>query len=336
VKRISFIAFCILFACAPTSVADAERKKNASWLASNGSPEAIGALGRIADDDKDARDALATLAKSTIGKATTDGGGSALDVELAVWGGVERNASWAIAMTKSELANPDRMNDMASAMKHGSPQIAAFVPDLDAALSRGCDEACGASLASIDGSAATTAIEKRLADASTRKATCAGVGSNESSKGARDAFMRMPESSRDAVTCSGAATRIAARDDTALAWLAKTAEPGLLRNVGDEMHCDRLAKLWTTVFTSRDHATFGALSRSLESSLKTCAKDLDEAIAGALQTDVDTQTLVLSSLGATNAKDLPLTCAAAPAASQRVTAVLARANARDFLTRCAK
>ncbi len=325
----------MLLACTPTSVADAERKKNAAWLASNGSPEAIGALGRIADDDKDAQDALAALAKTTIGKATTDGGGSALDVELAVWGGVERNASWAIAMTKAELSSAERMNDMAGAMKHGSPQIATFVPDLDAALLRGCDEACGASLASIDGAAATGAIEKRLADASTRKAMCAGVGSNESSKSARDAFMRASESSRDAVTCSGAATRIASRDAASLAWLAKTAEPGLLRNVGDEMHCDRLVKLWTTVFTLRDHATFGALSRSLESSLKTCAKDLDATVAGALATDVDTQTLVLSSLGATNAKDLPLTCAAAPTASQRVT-VLARANARDFLARCGK
>ena len=233
------IAFCTLLACAPTNVAEAERKKNVSWLASNGSPEAIGALGRIADDDKDAQDALATLAKTTIGKATTDAGGSALDVELAVWGGVERNASWAIAMTKSELASADRMNDMAGAMKHGSPQIAAFVPDLDAALSRGCDEACGASLASIESPVASAAIEKRLTDGATRKAMCAGIGSNESSKGARDVFMRVPESSRDAVTCSGAATRIAsprrpraqlAREDRRARSLARVSAMRILRS----------------------------------------------------------------------------------------------------------
>jgi len=326
------VAFCMLSACTPTSVVDAEKKKNVAWLEANGSPEAVAALGRLADDDQDAQSALAALAKATVGKATTDAGAGALDVELAVWGGVERNASWAITMTKRELADPNRKQDMASAMKHGDVQIAAFIPDLEAAMPNGCD-ACGGALASIDGPNVTSAIARRLADGETRKSMCIGISASDSSGGARDAFMRAPVSSRDADVCTVTAARIASRDDAALSWLAKTAEPGLVRNLG-EMKCDRQVKLWSTLLTSRDHATFGALPRALEDSVRACPKDLDATLAGALGADVDSATLVLSALGSSNARDLKQTCAATPAASQRVTAVLARANARDFIARC--
>ncbi len=330
------LVFCTLWACTPTSVADAEKKKNVGWLETNGSPEAVAAIGRLADDDKRAQDALEAMSQATVDTLKTDGGAGALDVYLAVWAGVERNASWALAMTKSALSDAKRTNDMASAMKRGASQLGAFVPDLDGAMSQGCGIMCGGVLASIDGVAAAGAIQKRLTDNATRDAMCFGIGTTESSKSARDVFMNAPPTSRDAVQCPGAGGHIAARDDAALAWLATTAEPGLLRSVSEAMPCDRLAKLWAKVIQSRDHATFGALSRSLEDSIKACPKELDATIAGALGTDVDTQTLVLSSLGATNAHELASTCAAAPTAGSRVTSVLARANARDFVARCAK
>lgn len=330
------LVLCTLSACAPSSVADAEKKKNVAWLQANGSPEAVAAIGRLADDDTRAQDALGALSHATIGAGKTDGGAGALDVYLAVWAGVERNASWALAMTKTALADDNRATDMAASMKRGTPQLGAFVPDLDAALTHGCGIMCGSVLASIDGPAAGAAIQKRLVDSATRDPMCFGVGAAESSKAARDVFMNAPPTSRDAVQCPGAAGRIATRDDTALAWLATTAEPGLLRSVGEAMTCDRLVKLWAKVLQSRDHGTFGALSRSLEDSLKACPKQLDATIAGALGTDTETQTLVLSSLGATNAHELAATCAAAPTAGSRVTSVLARANARDFIERCTK
>jgi hypothetical protein len=326
----------MLLACTPTSVADAEKKKNASWLEANASPEAVAALGRLADDDKDARDALAALSTRTESKMTTDGGASALDVNLAIWGGVERNASWGIDMTKTLLADTSRMDEMASAVKRATPPLAAFVTDLDAALSRGCGIGCGSALASIDSAPATAAIQKRLDDPKTRDPVCFGVGAAESSKGARDVFMKAPATSRDAVQCGGAAGAIATRDDTALAWLAQTAEPGLLRNVSAAMPCARLVALWTKLLIARDHATFGALTRALEDSIQKCPKDLDAMLAGALGTDGDAQTLVLASLGSSNARELKMTCAAAPAAAQHVTAILARANARDFAARCAR
>jgi hypothetical protein len=325
----------MLLGCTPTNVADAEKKKNVGWLETNGSPEAIAALGRLADDDKAAQDALANISKGTeSSQVHTDGGGSALDVNLAVWGGVERNASWATAMTKTLLADKARMDEMASAIKRGAPALKAFVPDLDAALSNGCGISCGAALASVDDPAATTAITKRIEDSKTRDPVCFGIGTAEATKAARDVFMKEPMTARDAIQCGGAAVAMATRDDGALAWLAQTAEPGLLRGV-HTMPCARQVPLWTKVFTSRDHATFGALIGSLEDSVQKCPKELDATLAGALGTDVDTQTLVLASLGSSNVRELKMTCAAAPAASQRVTAILARANARDFVARCA-
>lgn len=325
----------MLLGCTPTSVGDAEKKKNVGWLESNGSPEAIAALGRIADDDKAAQEALSNVSKTTAGNAKTDGGAGGLDVDLAIWGGVERNASWATEMTKTLLADKLRMDEMASAMKRGAPQLGAFVNDLDAALASGCGISCGAALASIDGPAATTAVTKRLEDRATRDPVCFGIGTAEATKAARDVFMKEPVSSRDAVQCGGAAVAMATRDDAALAWLARTAEPGLLRGV-NVMPCPRLAALWTKVLTSRDHATYGALSRALEDSVNSCPKELDATLAGALGTDADSQTLVLASLGSSNARELKMTCAAAPAAALRVTAILARANARDFAARCPK
>jgi hypothetical protein len=325
----------MLLGCTPTSVGDAEKKKNVGWLESNGSPEAIAALGRIADDDKAAQEALGNVSKATEANAKTDAGAGGLDVDLAIWGGVERNATWAIEMTKTLLADPARMDEMGSAMKRGTPPLAAFVNDLDGALSHGCGISCGAALASIDSPAAITAITKRLEDGKTRDATCFGVGAAESTKGARDVFMKEPATARDAVQCGPAAVAMATRDDAALAWLAQTAEPGLLRGVST-MPCARQVPLWTKVLTSRDHVTFGALSRSLEDSVNKCPKELDATLAGALGTDADSQTLVLASLGSSNARELKMTCAAAPAAAQRVTAILARANARDFAARCGK
>ena len=326
----------MLWACTPTSVSDAEKKKNVAWLATNGSPEAIAAIGRLADADPAAADALETLAKATVDTVKTSGGGGALDVYLAVWAGVERNASWALAMTKRALGDAKRANDMATAMKRSAPGLEAFVPDLENAMSHGCTIMCGSALASVDGPAAASAVQRRLADGATRDAMCFGVGVAESSKSAREVFTAAPPTSRDGVQCPGAAAKVAARDDAALAWLATTAEPGLLRNVAEAMPCERLGKLWTKVFQSRDHATFGALSRSLEDSVKQCPHDLDAPLAGALGTDSETVTLVLSALGPANARELPSTCSAAPSAAMRVKAVLARANARDFVARCAK
>lgn len=332
-RRAAVVALCTLFACTPSNVAEAEKKHDVGWLANNGSPEAIAALGRVADDDKRAQEELEKLSQP--GARSLDGGAGTFDVYLAVWNGAERKAPWAVDLTKRTLADPNRMNDMANAIKRGSPEVSAFVAELDEALGRGCDMSCGAALASATGPAASSAIEKRLADAKTRNAMCSGIGSTESSKDARAVFMRAPESSRDALACPGAAARIAAQDDTALDWLAKRAEPGLLRAAGqDAVPCDRLARLWTTVFASRDHAVYGALSVPLTEAVKRCPKTLDAAVAGALGSDTDAQTLAIAAMNATNAHDLPTSCGAVQNVARGHAPQVTKARAAEITARC--
>ncbi len=327
--------FLLLASCTPQSVADAEKKRDVEWLTASGTPEAIGALGRVADDDKRAQEELDALSRSTLGGHALDGGAGSLDVYLAVWSGVERNATWALDLTKRALGDSVRMNDMANAIKRGAPQVSTFVPELDAALERGCDMSCGAALASATGPAATSAIDKRLADPKTRDAMCSGIGSTESSKDARAAFMKAPESSRDAASCPGAAARIAAQDDGALEWLAKSAEPGLLRASGQSaVPCDRLARLWTTLLASRDHAVYSALGGPLTEAVKRCPKTLDAPLAGALGADAESQTLALTALGATNAHDLPTSCAAIPSVSRGRAPQATKARAAELAARC--
>ncbi len=334
-RAVAFPLVLLLSSCAPSTVADAEKKRDVAWLSANGTPEAIAALGRVADDDKRAQEELDALSRSTLEGRGLDGGAGSLDVYLAVWSGVERNATWALDLTKRALGDSARMEQMAGAIKRGSPQVSTFVPELDAALTRGCDMSCGAALARATGPVATSAIEKRLADGKTREAMCSGIGSTESSKDARAAFMKAPESSRDASSCPGAAARMAAQDDNALEWLAKTAEPGLLRAAGQSaVPCDRLARLWQTLLATRDHAVYGALGNPLTEAVKRCPKTLDAPISAALGADGDSQTLALAAMSATNAHDLPTSCAAIPNVGHGRATAATKARAAEVAARC--
>ncbi len=324
-------------ACTPSNASEAERKHDVSWLGAHPSSEAISALGRIADDDKTAQDALETLATTMLGGKAVNGA-SALDVYLAAWGAVERHAAWGTTMMKRALADAGRMNDAASALKRASPELEAFVPDLDAALRAGCDVHCGSALASGSSSAVTGFVTSRLADDRTRDPMCAGLGSQESSKEARAVFTHVPDSSRDALSCPGAAARMAARDDDVLAWLGKSAEPGLLRATGtsDALPCDRVAKLWSMAFAARDHNVYGALAIPLGASVKRCAKALDGTLSGALVSDVDSQTLAVSAIDPFDASvaDLVASCTALPNVARSATSPPTKARAQDILTRC--
>jgi hypothetical protein len=328
---------CVLLACTPSSVTDAEKKGNVTWLQKDGSESAVAALGRLADEDKSAQAALESIAKSTEGGKTLPGGAAALDVYLAVWAGVERNEAWALGMMKKALGDPSRMDDAASAMKRGSAQIDAFVPDLDRALQNGCGH-CAAPLASASGAAAKSAVDERLRDARTRDSMCAGLGSDKSSKDARTVFVSAAVSSRDAPSCANAAARMAARDDDVLSWVAKTAEPGLLRAAGESsaMPCDRLGRLWTQALAARDHASYGALGIPLGAAVKRCPKDLDPTLAGALGSDAESQTLAVMGVDpsdATRAK-LPLVCAAVARVGRGAAPPPTKARAADIAAHC--
>jgi hypothetical protein len=331
------LALCTLLACTPSSVSDAEKKGDVYWLEHQGSSEAVSALGRLADEDKSAQKALESIAQRTENGKTVEGGAGAVDVYLAVWSAVERDKSWANAMMKSALGAPARMEDAASAVKLGSPHIAAFVPELDAAIGRGCGR-CALALASASGAPAEAAMTRRLDDAKTRDAMCAGLGGDSSSKGARAVFMRAPVASRDAPSCPGAAARMAAHDDEALAWLGQTAEPGLVRVAGasDALSCPKLARLWSTVFTTRDRATYVSLEVPLKDAVTRCPKDLDATLAVALASDAESQSLAVAGMTPTDvsAATFPRACAAIGDVARGAATPPIKARAADVAARC--
>ena len=327
----------MLLACTPTSVSDAEKKGNVQWLQKNGSGAAVAALGRLADEDKSAQAALESLARETENGKVLEGGASGLDVYLAVWTAVERKEDWAKTMMTSALADPGRMSDAASSMKRGSPALAEFVTPLEGAIGKGCDR-CADALASASGPAARAAIERRLKDAQTRDTMCAGVGSENSSKDARGVFTSSPVSSRDAPSCAGAASRLAARDDDVLAWVGQTGEPGLLRAVGEDeaMPCDKTARVWSTVLTTRDRASYPALAIPLGKAVHRCAKELDKTLSVALGEDVPSEVLATSAIDpvAASKATLPLSCAAIAHVEYGSAPPPTKARAAEIAARC--
>ena len=331
------VCFVMMVACTPSSVADAEKKGNVAWLERNGTASAVAALGRLADEDKSAQASLESIARRCEGGKNAEGGASELDVYLAVWAGVERNQSWALGMLKKALASPARMDDAASAMKRGSPQVGAFVPDLEASMKNGC-ERCSAALASATGPAATAAITELLADAKTRATMCIGIGSDESSKDARKVFVESPMGSRDATACTNAAARLAARDDDVLGWLAGSAEPGLLRAAGDAdaMKCDRVARLWSAAISTRGKDDYAALAVPLAKAVKRCPKELDATLAHALESNADAQTLATMGIDPEDASKskYPLSCAAVPNVARGAAPPTTKARAADIAARC--
>src|SRR5690348_6224841 len=83
-------------ACDPKTATEAEGRKDIAWLASNPTGESIAALGRLADSDPRAVTALEARA------------GQDVNVHIAAWGAVTRNAPWGTTLLKASLADPTR------------------------------------------------------------------------------------------------------------------------------------------------------------------------------------------------------------------------------------
>src|SRR5262249_18493608 len=148
-------------ACRPTTIAEAERRGDVAWLDQNGTPNAVAALGRLADANPNAVAALATR--------------SSFDMQAfkAAWLGSLRGAPWATAMLRDGLADPRRADLTASAMDRRDARLAPFLGDLEAALVRLSASTQNLNVSSVlasMGTGARDAMQRRLADASTRGA----------------------------------------------------------------------------------------------------------------------------------------------------------------------
>src|ERR1700722_8929126 len=127
----------VLFACTPKNVTEAQEKGDIAWLDANGSPEAVSAIGLMADANSRASDVLSARAAYDV------------NAYIAAWSATERDAPWGPALLRSGLADPTRAEAAASAMERKDGRLAAFVPDLESALMRIAASANNGAVASV-------------------------------------------------------------------------------------------------------------------------------------------------------------------------------------------
>ncbi len=305
-------AIAALVACKPTSVNDAEAKADVGYLTTNGSPEAVAALGRLADKNGKARGAIEVRAESD------------MSAYIAAWGAVQRGAPWGAALIKSGLSQPARAELAASAMTRSDARLADYVPYFSKALvDAGAKEPRMTVAAMLASTGAGAVVAERLRDNTTRANMCRGLGAPDASGAARKVLVSEPEESRNDPACVDSLVEIAKTDEPTLTWLAERGEPGLMSGAskGDSMACPRLAKLWAHTFERRPAAAYASLAVPLAHAIKRCAVPLDDVLAGAIAKSSATAPLVIAGVDPFGAEtsQLAKTCKALPGALRSVT-----------------
>ena len=307
-------------------MAEAEARGDVSWLQKNDTPDSVLSLGRLADKNPSAIEAL-TLRSS-------------FDVQAfrAAWSGVVRGAPWAETFLHQALADPKRADRAASAMGKHDPRLSPFLADLEGALVRLSASAqnvnVSSTLASI-GPPARAAVERRLVDASTRGAMCNGIASGAADNDARSALIAVPERARDSPACVEAAVRAAADDEAALAWLAERAEPGILgaAGKGSVLSCARLHVAWVKAFAKRPASVYPALTVPLGYAVTRCAPEIDGVLADAIVHVPAAHAVVVQAIDpfTSYGEGLRATCAALPLIATGQDTGVVRERASDAL-----
>ncbi len=296
----ALIALLAIWGCKPTSVADAEAKGDVGYLVANGSPEAVAALGRLADKSEKAKSAIETRAEGD------------LNAYIAAWTAVQRGAAWGTEILKAGLRQPARAEMAASAMTRRDPKLADFVPDFETALILAPPgEPRIIVSAMLASTAASGVVQGRLRDKATRANMCRGLASPDASATSRQVLLTEPPASRDDPACMETLVRLASLDDATMDWLATQGEPGLLSGAGkmDAMPCPRLAQTWITTIGKRPVPTHGSLAVPLAHAIKRCPAALDAVLDAALKTPGATP-LVVSAVDpyGPETRDLKVTC----------------------------
>jgi hypothetical protein len=318
-------------ACGPSTIDEAERRGNAAWLDQNGTPDAVAALGRLADKDPKALSALEAR--------------SAFDVQAfrAAWDAVLRGAPWGTAMLHEGLGDPKRADLAASGVNRHDPRLASFTDDLEQALVRLSATPqnfnVSSALASL-GVPAHDAIVRRLADASTRAGMCRGIASADAGADARKALIEAPEAGRDSPSCVDAVVAIAADDNATLGWLAEKGEPGLLGAASREerLPCARLHVAWTKALVARPAELYSALTVPLGYAVKRCTPEMDGVLADAIVHLPATHAFVVEAIDPFTGygSALRATCAALPSVVAGRDSALVREHATDALNHACK
>lgn len=291
-------------ACKPKTVGEAEAKRDVAWLVDDGSPQAMAALGRLADSEPSA---LAAVER----RAATD-----VNAYIAAWSAVTREAPWGSTLLRSALADPTRADVAATALPRRDPRLIPFVPDLEGAvvrLSAGRRGSVVAGVLASIGPAAHAHVERRLVDPKTRGAMCDGIGLPEASGDAKSLVLAVPPEARDHTSCIDMVLTMAATEDVVLDWLALGAEPGLVGAVAkSRLACPRVGVIWAKALVERAPETHSALAVPLQLSLRRCASVLDPIIADLLTRAPRSRSVIMQAIDAysTETSDLKLTCKA--------------------------
>jgi hypothetical protein len=327
---LALIAAVAPLACRPATIAEAEAKGDVAWLEQNGTPDAVAALGRLADKDPKA----ATTLRSRQFDAFAF---------RAAWAAVLREAAWGSTMLRAALADPKQADLAASGMGRREPHLVSFLADLDGALVRLSASKqnfnVSSALASVGPSARQT-IERRLIDSSTRAAMCRGIASNDAETDAHNALLSVPEKARDDPACVDAVARVAAQDENALAWLGERGEPGLLSAAGkeDALPCAKLHAVWAKAFVARPATLYSALTVPLGHALKRCAAEMDGVLADAIVRLPATHGVVVEAIDpwANYGGALRATCAALVSVASGKDTAFVRERATDALFHACK
>ncbi len=316
-----------LVGCGPKDVAEAEAKKDVAWLASNPSGESIAALGRLADSEPRAVSALEARA------------GTDVNVHIAAWTAVTRNASWGTTFLKASLADPTRAELAATALPRRDARLVPFIADLEGAVLRLSAGKHGSFIAGIlasVGPAAHATVERRLIDPKTRGPMCDGISLPEASGDAKSVLLAVPTDARDNPSCVRAVIEMAATEDVVLDWIATGSEPGLVGVAATStLPCPRLGALWKKALTERPTDAHAALTVPLQRSIARCTEALDTVLAELLAKAPRARPMILQGIDpyGTELAGMKATCAALKQGYANGENALARARASEALNR---
>lgn len=321
---LGLILVTALLGCGPRTVAEAEAKRDITWLVDHPTGDAVAALGRLADTDEKARAALEA-------RAATD-----VNVYIAAWTAVTRDAPWGAAMLRGALADPTRADLASSALPRKDVRLAAFTADLENAVVRlaaGKRAVVIAGILASIGPSAHQAVERRIIDPKTRGVMCDGIALPETSGDAKSTLLAVPIEARDNPSCVTAVIEMAATEDVVSNWIATGAEIGLLGVAAKSgLACPRMAGIWKKALTERQPDA--AMTVPLQRTISRCATILDPVLAEVLGTAPRARPIIISAIDpfGTELAAMRETCTALKKPSPAGESRLVRERANDATT----
>jgi len=311
---------------APKDARAAEARKAIAWPAATPAGDSIAALGRLADTDARAVAALEARAAQDV------------NVHIAAWTAVTRDAGWGAPFVKASLADPGRSELAASTLPRKDARVVPFLAELEGAIVRLASGKRGSSIAGIVaslGPPAHSTVERRLIDPKTRGAMCDGIALPDASGDAKSVLLAVPTDARDHPSCVTAVIDMAATEDVVRDWIAVGSEPGLLGVAATgTLPCPRLATIWKQALTERKPETHATLTVPLQRSISRCAPQLDPVVAELLAKAPRARPAILQGIDpyGTELASMKETCTALKQGYANGENALARERARDALS----